>query len=204
MNEKKLNFSSKHIDSVLIEDADEYKIFDVSVIINISDKPLLVNDSEIIGKYASRILCNVVVKGDKFIKISTTGSLLNLIYDDSKNIEKSWSHVYDIFPLSHLKNTNLWRSEKQKIENIELNLWYAKIGTNCGIHNEHDFKELHTQIYGIGIMQKFHNDTMDSLYEDVYMSPGYTHKPFYDSKIKYPWHQYKAITDCIWLAIEIN
>jgi hypothetical protein len=41
-----------------------------------------------------------------------------------------------------------------------------------------------------------------SIYQEVFMSPGYTHEPFYNDKGKYPWHAYYADTDCIWLAIE--
>lgn len=58
--------------------------------------------------------------------------------------------------MPQLKNAPLWRSEKERIGNLEFNLWYAHAGTHCGIHNQHDFPEVHTQIYGIGRMQKFH------------------------------------------------
>ena len=38
---------------------------------------------------------------------------------------------------------------------IKTNLSFAPSGTNCFIHNQHDFIEIHTQIFGHGRMQKF-------------------------------------------------
>ena len=52
-------------------------------------------------------------------------------------------------------------------------------------------------------MQKFHRPEPAARYEDVLMVPGHTHEPFYrGAPPVYPWHQYHADTDCLWLAIE--
>jgi hypothetical protein len=91
--------------------------------------------------------------------------------------------------------------------NVLANLWFAPAGTDCGIHNEHDFLETHTQIHGAGRMQKFTAPRHDALYEDVPMSPGATHDPFCGTagdQFRYPWHQYRADTDCVWLAVEYH
>lgn len=90
---------------------------------------------------------------------------------------------------------------------VSVNLWFAPTGTDCGIHNEHDFLETHTQIHGTGRMQKFTTPGHDALYEDVLMSPGATHEPFCgmaNDQFRYPWHQYRADTDCVWLAVEYH
>ena len=97
--------------------------------------------------------------------------------------------------------------------NIKVNVWFCPAKTNCGIHNNHTnhqtipkILEVHTQIYGTGRMQKFHENEFKSIYEDVIMSPGFTHDPFAGVKengdIYYGWHQYYSDTDCIWMAIE--
>ena len=42
---------------------------------------------------------------------------------------------------------------------VKVNLWFSPAKTNCAIHNSHttpEILEVHTQIYGIGRMQKFH------------------------------------------------
>lgn len=92
---------------------------------------------------------------------------------------------------------------------LKLNLWFAPAGTHCVIHKQHEFMEIHTQIAGTGYMQKFHNDTYRSLYEAIGMMPGFsTSQPFCvangESDFSYPWHQYYAETDCIWMAIEYH
>ena len=85
-----------------------------------------------------------------------------------------------------------------------MNFWFAAAGTDCGIHNEHDFLEIHTQIWGTGHMQKFHQRSADTLYQDILMTPGFTHKPFCSDDLRYPWHRYYSDTDCIWLAVEFT
>ncbi len=91
---------------------------------------------------------------------------------------------------------------------VKLNLWFSPPDTHCGIHNIHEFLEIHTQIYGTGKMQKFHDNSYETMYEDVVLSPGQTHSPFAvvtkDGSFRYPWHQYYAETDCIWLAVEYH
>lgn len=92
---------------------------------------------------------------------------------------------------------------------IRANLWFAPAGTDCSIHNQHDFIEVHTQLHGLGRMQKFTEQDHSTLYEDLPMSPGYTTpEPFCSTgpagTYLYPWHQYRADTDCVWLAVEYH
>ncbi|MFE2261036.1 hypothetical protein [Streptomyces griseosporeus] len=92
---------------------------------------------------------------------------------------------------------------------VRVNLWFAPAGTDCFIHNRHDFIEVHTQVAGRGRMQKFRRQDHGTLYQDLPMSPGYTTpEPFCslgsDGAFVYPWHQYRADTDCVWLAVEYH
>ena len=91
---------------------------------------------------------------------------------------------------------------------LKLNLWYTPEQTDCGIHTGHKFLEVHTQVLGTGHMQKFRENNPETLYEDVTMSSGYTHDPFFtvgnDRSFTYPWHRYYADTDCIWMAVELH
>jgi hypothetical protein len=91
---------------------------------------------------------------------------------------------------------------------LKLNLWYTPEQTDCGIHTGHKFLEVHTQVLGTGHMQKFLENNSETLYEDVTMSPGYTHDPFFtvgnDRSFSYPWHRYYADTDCVWMAVELH
>ena len=96
----------------------------------------------------------------------------------------------------------------QKRYRLKLNLWYTPEETDCGIHTGHQFLETHTQVLGTGRMQKFRENSAETLYQDVVMPPGYTHEPFFvlqsDRSFSYPWHRYYADTDCIWMAIELH
>ncbi|WP_326702333.1 hypothetical protein [Streptomyces cyaneofuscatus] len=92
---------------------------------------------------------------------------------------------------------------------VRVNLWFAPAGTDCFIHNAHDFIEVHTQVLGTGRMQKFARQDQATRYEDQVMSPGWTTPhPFCatrpDGSFHYPWHQYRADTDCVWLAVEYH
>ncbi|NTX81019.1 hypothetical protein FCL49_19255 [Serratia proteamaculans] len=88
------------------------------------------------------------------------------------------------------------------------NLWFADAGTHCGIHNEHSFIELHTQVLGIGRMQTFQNEAETSLCEDLILAPGATTSQAFcrisNQQYSYPFHQYYADTPSVWLALEYH
>jgi hypothetical protein len=103
-------------------------------------------------------------------------------------------------------NSELYKDHEYQ---IKVNLWFSTQNTDCSIHNIHHFIEIHTQITGIGRMQKFRTNDKATLYEDIVMGMGYTTPiPFcsidIDKQYSYPWHQYHADTDCIWLATEFH
>ena len=91
---------------------------------------------------------------------------------------------------------------------IKLKCWWSPNETDCFIHNEHPFLEVHTQIHGIGRMQKFRERDPSTVYEDVRMAPGFTHEPFCvvtgPNQWTYPWHRYYTDLESIWLAVELH
>ena len=91
---------------------------------------------------------------------------------------------------------------------VALKCWWSPNETDCFIHNEHPFLEVHTQVHGMGRMQKFRERDASTLYEDVVMAPGFTHEPFCrvagENEWAYPWHRYYTNTESIWLAIELH
>lgn len=201
--QKIFNFSENFLKVEYIENGANFLIDKKSIVINTDDTEIIIEGKPLRPWNSSIYSSLIIPKARKLICITlNTDFFLFDVYPHAKILMDKWAHVYDIFPLPHLKDTKLWRSEKDRIGNIGFNLWYASAGTNCGIHNEHDFKELHTQIFGIGRMQKFRENNYNSIYQDVFMSPGYTHEPFFNEDFIYPWHQYWADTDCIWLAVE--
>lgn len=92
-------------------------------------------------------------------------------------------------------------------------IWFSPEKNHCGIHNQHPFIEFHTQLSGIGRMLKFTTQKLDSIYEEQMLSIGNSQSHTYYSineidtcknrlQLSYPWHEYYAETDCIWLVSE--
>lgn len=220
---KRLNFSGTYIEAKYVENVEKYSIQNRTIVINLqaSDAYLSEDPASIIPAYSSTIF--------KDTNIEKAESLLLLEVVETRNIgkivfEQNWDLLGNLiggFP----KDVPLWRSPQDEAGIVELdpyvmtrqsstphqkekfsvkvNLWFAPSLTDCAIHNQHDFIEIHTQIVGQGRMQKFKDKTFNSLYEDMLMSPGYTTSvPFCQvqkqHKYTYPWHQYYADTDCIW------
>ncbi len=202
---RRLSFSDKNFTVDLLENVKNMEVREPTILLNINDTAAHV-DSEILQPLSSSIFNQVTIPhAGKMISITSVSGFSALeSLPDRDRLMKEWTHVHDIFPLPHLSETKLWRSKKEKIGNVSFNLWFAAAGTDCGIHNEHDFLEIHTQIWGTGHMQKFHTKDSSTMYEDILMTPGFTHEPFCGQDHLYPWHRYFADTDCVWLAVEWN
>ena len=203
-NITQLGFSEPFLPTTIVENGDDHSVDNLSVVINLSDEEVQINNNEKLKPFNSSIYKNVKVRrANRIAVVPLTQIQIKEDWQEIQNhIKSSWRTAFDIFKLPNLRDTQLWRSKKHKLKDLELNYWFASEGTHCGLHNEHNFKELHTQLFGIGHMQKFYDDDPNSLYQDVHMIPGYTHDFFCDRLCNYPWHQYYAETDCIWLALE--
>lgn len=201
--QKTFNFSEPFLNAEYIENVRNFEIKRKTIVINADNAEIIIEGKPLRPWNSSIYSLSVIPRARRIICITLDTDFLSFApYPYVDIIKDKWTHVYEIFSLPHLKNTTLLRSEKERIGNIEFNLWYAAARTNCGIHNKHNFREIHTQVFGIGRMQKFHENDYNSIYQDVFMSPGYTHEAFYDKDSIYPWHQYLADTDCVWLATE--
>jgi hypothetical protein len=200
---KTLGFSEPFVKVDFTAGSVDFKIKGPEIIVNIGDEKLLIGDKPLQPRTSS-IYSSVNASGSlKLIRIILDNDLFSGNYFPYKQaIKVKWTSLFDLTRNPEFKNVSLWRSVKESISGINFNLWFCEAGTDCGIHREHDFRELHSQIFGIGKLQKFHKQDHDTLYQDVFMCPGYTHEPFYDDRCLYPWHQYRAETDCLWLAIE--
>ncbi|AFZ28433.1 hypothetical protein Cylst_6675 (plasmid) [Cylindrospermum stagnale PCC 7417] len=226
---KRLNFSGVYIDAKYVENVENYPIQKRTVVVNTqaSDAHLSEAPASIIPSFSSTILNDTIIQKAEsllLLEVVETNNIGKIIF------EQNWDllgNLIDGFP----KDVPLWRSPQDEAgivnldpylmtrqssthhqkENfsVKVNLWFAPSHTDCAIHNQHDFIETHTQIFGRGRMQKFKAQDYATIYEDQLMSPGFTtFVPFCqveeNSKYLYPWHQYYADTDCIWMAIEYH
>jgi hypothetical protein len=235
---KKLNFSGMHIHAELVEPVENYHIQERTIVINPHMANVYVGGElrKPIPPMSSTILEDTCIEQAAsliLLQVKEEANIGNIILEPGWNL---YGNLVKKMPgkdksLPYPKNTPLWRSPQddagiitfdpsvilgqatapqgQQAFQIKVNLWFAPSKTSCFIHNQHDFIEIHTQVYGFGRMQKFRAQDYNTLYEDILMSPGYTTPvPFCNvgpnTTFIYPWHQYYADTDCIWLAIEYH
>ncbi len=198
-----LGFSESFVEVEYAHNVEHVLIDAPTTVFNLGDAAINVGSTSLKPLHSS-IYSNISIPSAATLLFITThaGKSLAGPFPHASHIVRQWTHVYELLHLPHLKGTQLWRSTQERVGDVAFNLWYASAGTDCGIHNTHPFRELHTQLFGFGRMQKFHENNPDTLYQDVLMAPGYTHEPFYDEDCVYPWHRYYADTDCLWLAVE--
>lgn len=227
-----IKFSNKYLKAFWLKNAEDYYIENRTIVVNLGQQKAYISvlPEKYLPPRTSTILKEVSLKsGDSLLLIE--------IYDPTNIggiiLDAGWHQLGEVIDFP--KDVPLWKSPQydlgivefdpyfvtgltdQPVQNkfkkyqLKVNLWFSPALTNAAIHNKHavrEFLEVHTQIYGTGRMQKFHANDFNTLYEDVLMSPGYTHIPFAsidkEGKFFYPWHQYYADTDCIWMANEFH
>lgn len=235
--ETPLNFTGRHVRATLVRNAEDYLVHGTAIVVNVGARPARLSESprKSITPLTSTILRDTRIdRADTLVLLRTDldAPVADIVRDPG------WSLLGDLLPDTPAgeapafpRDTPLWKSPQDdggtvsfipgrvlkesqlpgpiRQFEIKLNLWFAPAGTDCFIHNQHDFIEVHTQVHGLGRMQKFTAHDHDTLYEDLRMSPGYTTPdPFCASgpggSYVYPWHQYYADTDCVWLAVEYH
>ncbi|WP_066952626.1 hypothetical protein [Streptomyces lushanensis] len=228
-----LNFSGQRIEARAVTGAKEFRIEGTAIVVNIGMTPAPVGElpRKDIPPLSSVILRDTSVeRADSLIVLSAPEGYGDGSGDISGIVgEPGWKPLSDLldgFP----EDTPLWKSPQDDAGQVsfvpeevlgrpepggtvrdfqvKVNLWFAPAGTDCRIHNLHEFLEVHTQVSGLGRMQKFREQDHGTLFEDVPMGVGSTHSAFCvtgpGSAFTYPWHQYRADTDCVWLAVEYH
>lgn len=228
MEVHEVNFNSNLIKGYHVTNATKFEIKERSIVVNLSNSVSIIAEPphKPIPPRKSALLTNTTIQHAE--------ALLIIVVIDETNLgglilNGNWQAAEDIFGEA-LNGVPLWRSPQVEVGNIEINptaitnqaeiinrkigfkilvnLWYATEKTNCVIHNQHNFIEFHTQIFGKGRMQKFKENNIKTLYEDILLAEGNTHELFCEAtsnnEFIYPWHQYYSDTDCIWLAVEYH
>ena len=224
-----VNFSSENIKAYTVRHVTDYLIGKRSIVVNMGDCEIFVDEQPQKGlaPRQSTVLKNKIIKAADLILVLEVQSKVNI---GNVILSDGWESAQSLYGES-LAGIPLWKSPQVEIGEIELNpyeavdqssnkngqvkfkikvnIWFATEATNCAIHNQHDFIEFHTQIMGIGRMQKFGTSKIGTLYQDVILAEGNTHNIFCDVYNKgysyhYPWHQYYSDTDCIWMATELH
>lgn len=220
-----LCFADSHLSAVLVENVENFEAD--GIVVNLSTDIVYVEgevDTPIQPWRSATLRGKRIRRADRIavLKIETLENLGGVML-------RGWSwfgDIYDGFP----RQTPLYMSDidtvgriaedpyvftrernaQKEVQTFEIKLkcWWSPNETDCFIHNEHPFLEVHTQIHGIGRMQKFRTRAAATVYEDVVMAPGFTHEPFCNvtgpNQWTYPWHRYYTDLESIWLAIELH
>jgi len=227
----RLPFAGRHLDAEVVTDVKDLPLEGRVIVVNLDTSPayLAHEPRTPIPGFSSTIAVNSTLEQAGMVALLR---VLDEEHISGITAEPGWRHFAEIAgPGAFPRTTPLYRSPQADVGTvhfdpraalgdthsaghhrpfrIRLMLWYSPAGTPCGIHNRHDFIEPQALGAGHGRMQKFSTQDPRTLYEDVLMSPGYaTPVPFcglgpHDS-FSYPWHQYHADTDCVWLAVEYH
>ncbi|MBP2412451.1 hypothetical protein JOF48_001250 [Arthrobacter stackebrandtii] len=221
---EELPFSSQLAHALVLRDVQQYEVAGPVVVVNLASSDALVGhgQSSALPTFSSTVLYGGTITGALLavLSLETIPNAEQIARDlgwvdfyggrpGHPVLLRSAQHTIgtvQLDPAVVLRQPGLEPGEKSFA--VKANLWFSPAGTDCGIHNRHDFIEVHTQIAGLGHMQKFTSPEHATLYEDQQLSPGNTNPvPFClerEGTFVYPWHQYRADTDCIWLALEYH
>jgi len=200
---KPLSFSNQFFQAAFIEKENRLEIKNYGILLNLGEQGLKTDSSGAILPYKSYLLRNTEIK-----QFMDRAILVSFDFDPTKNnpdLNRFCASSWDSNKIRYPHDPTKWkfkilRSPIEKIGDLEINCWFLPGANSSSIHREHPFKEVHVQIYGLGIMNKFTDQNYDTLYQRMYMPPGFTHDFFFDKDVKYPWHQYEAVSNSIWMA----
>ena len=209
MTVEALEFAEPFFTVRLVKDEASFQIFERSILLNLAEKPIRVQDQKI-DYLNSAILTNTSVQAaeycviiERFDERSDQNSLL-------EEVRKTWPSAWDVRKEARLKGVSHYMSPKVWVGQLGLSMYHsASVPLNVGLHKFHDFcpvpgfREVHTQIVGFGKMQQCIEQDLQTLYLEEPMAPGSTHRPMYDAQGNYPWHQYETITPSIFMAAEM-
>jgi hypothetical protein len=225
---RKLSFSNSWIDCTLVESVQGLSIQD-AIVVNLSSQPATYRAGEFCGTilpFQSRQLkeCSITAAERLgVLALRTTENLggLALIWDWFGDRYSGFNREAPLYisPQEEVAEIHFNPAELFSFDGsgdcgrvqqfrLKLNLWYAPALTDCSIHCEHSFLEVHTQIVGTGHMQKFRTSDAATMFEDLIVPPGATHEAFFqfnlDRGFYYPMHRYLSQTECVWMAIEFH
>lgn len=207
---RELSFSSVLLKVYEVPSNGMYKLKKPSLVVNLTSSPITIEaDKSSINNLESRFLRNTDLRAENAVVclLQIEGdNFLNPPGNIAEFIKSTWTPTRELFPeMEEYKTRIMYRSSIDRINEYNLNFWFLAANTLNRIHDDHITEELHMGIMGLGIMQKYHEKSYDSLYETVYVTPGHIHLPFFkrdNEKVVYPLHSFNSITDCIWMRIE--
>jgi hypothetical protein len=204
-----LSFAEPFFTVQYLENEQSYPICGKTIVLNIADLPILI-EGQSLGSLQSLVVrdtaithANRAVLIERFADYDSDDELF-------EQIKQNWPLAFDVRNEERLRGVSHYMSPKVHIDNLGLSMYHSgSVPLNVGLHKYHPFcdvpgfREVHTQIIGFGKMQQCREQDINTLYLEEPMAPGATHKPMYNARGEYPWHQYETITPSVFMAVEL-
>lgn len=212
-----LDFAEPFYTIELIENEPSYKINEKSMVVNIAEHD---PNGVRIGERGDRVippLKAIIAQDITIYEVTRAFVVIDVERTDitdpetTAKIKSTWKTIYEMSGIERHKGLPYYKSPKFKTgegnQHLELNFCYVdEGGIPSGPHREHDrdFDEVHAQIAGWGMMRIYDYDDKEHVHEDLNMAPGVVHEKMFDKEGKYPWHEYKSVTPCVYCPIELD
>ena len=209
MSITKIDIGEPFFSLELVEDEQSLPVLSKTIVVNLSVTPITIEKQKLAEFQSNYVMGTDLVNVDQAILIR------NLRPDLSEQelcdqVGEFWPSAYQVRREERLRNVGHYMSPKEWVGQQGFTFYYsATVPLNVGLHKDHSFcpvpgyREVHTQIVGLGKMQQCLAKDLSSLYFEELMAPGNTHRPMYNQNGEYPWHQYETITPSVFLAIEV-
>ena len=209
MSITKIDIGEPFFSLELVEDEQRLPVLSKTIVVNLSVNPITIEKQKLAEFQSNYVMGTDLVNVDQAILIR------NLRPDLSEQelcdqVGECWPSAYQVRKEERLRNVGHYMSPKEWVGQQGFTFYYsATVPLNVGLHRDHSFcpvpgyREVHTQIVGLGKMQQCLSKDLSSLYFEELMAPGNTHRPMYNQNGDYPWHQYETITPSVFLAIEV-
>lgn len=197
-------FSVRHITN-----RKSYAVQGRVIVLNLSREPIGIN-GQALGHLQSGVVVNTTLS-------DVAHAVVVERFDDHADekalcaeIRQTWPTAFEVRGEERLRGIAHYMSPKRWIGQFGFTMYHsATVPLNVGLHRDHafcpvpGFREVHTQIVGIGRMQQFRANDTATLYLEEFMAPGATHRPMYDADGNYPWHQFETVTPSVLMAVEM-
>ena len=196
-------------DITLIEGEETFEVSGSAIVLNLSISPLKLEQQQL-GSLQSAIVRRAELRD---VQWAVTVEGFEDYADEAEfcaTVRETWPSAFEIRKEERLRGVEHYMSPKVRIGEVALSLYHsASVPLKVGLHREHPFcpvpgfREVHTQLVGVGKMQQCRERDLSTLYLEEYLAPGTTHRPMSDAEGNYPWHQFENFTPSIFMAVEL-
>lgn len=206
---RKLTFGEPFIETRILEDEKHYHTSGRCIVVNLGREAVTLEESFALQPLETVIASDGTVLDvpGKALLIANSG-LLDL--NDLKTLDVMrgvWKSNFELTHSDKQRGVPYYKSPRIDLNDVHMNFCLvSEPDYPSGIHRTHsgNINELHVQIAGDGAVELMRSDSHDSCYASFPMTAGDVHCPIWNELGAYPWHRYRSISRCVFLAVEID